>query len=62
MKNLRNIKLTEVEKTLDRQEQYSRRNCLLVHKVDEKHDEDTEQTIINTVKNDLGEENMGGSG
>ena len=46
----------QVDKTLDRQEQYSRRNCLLVHGVEEKNNEDTDQEIINIVKNDLGEE------
>ena len=42
--------------TLDRSEQYSRRNCLLVHGVKEKNNEDTDQEIINIVKNGLGEE------
>ena len=32
----------KVDKTLDRQEQYSRRNCLLVHGVEEKNNEDTD--------------------
>ena len=49
-------KIFKVDKTLDRQEQYSRRNCLLVHGVEEKNNEDTDQEIINIVKNDLGEE------
>ena len=49
-------KFFQVDKTLDRQEQYSRRNCLLVHGVEEKNNEDTDQEIINIVKNDLGEE------
>ena len=46
----------QVGKILDRQEQYSRRNCLLVHEVDEKNNKDMDQIIINIVKNDLGEE------
>ena len=49
-------KFFQVDKTLDRQEQYSRRNCLLVHGVEENNNEDTDQEIINIVKNDLGEE------
>ena len=49
-------KFFQFDKTLDRQEQYSRRNCLLVHGVEEKNNEDTDQEIINIVKNDLGEE------
>ena len=32
----------QVDKTLDCQEQYSSRNCLLVHGVDEKNNEDTD--------------------
>ena len=49
-------KFFQVDKTLDRQEQYSRRNCLLVHGLEEKNNEDTDQEIINIVKNDLAEE------
>ena len=49
-------KFFQVDRTLDHQEQYSRRNCLLVHGVEEKYNEDTDQEIINIVKNDLGEE------
>ena len=49
-------KFFQVDKTLDRQEQYSRRNCLLVHGVEEKKNEDTDQEVINIVENDLGEE------
>ena len=49
-------KFFQVDKTLDRQEQYSRRNCLLVHGLEEKNNEDTDQEIINIIKNDLAEE------
>ena len=49
-------KFFQVDKTLDRQEQYSRRNCLLVYGMEENNNEDTDQEIINIVKNDLGEE------
>ena len=49
-------KFFQVGKTLDPQEQYSRRNCLLVHGMEENNNEDTDQEIINIVKNDLGEE------
>ena len=38
---------------LDRQEQYSRRNCLLVDGAEEKNNKDTDPEIINIVKNDL---------
>ena len=46
----------QVDKTLDRQEQYSRRNCPFVHGVEGNNNEDTDQEIIKIVKNDLGEE------
>ena len=49
-------KFIEVDKTLDHQEQYSRRNLFLLHRVDEKNNEDTDQAIINIIKNALGEE------
>ena len=46
----------QAEKALDRQEQYSRKNCLFVHGVEKKNNEDTDQEIIDIVKNGLGEE------
>ena len=49
-------KFFQVDKTLDRQEQYSKRNCLLVHGLEEKNNEDTDQEIINIIKNYLAEE------
>ena len=49
-------KFFQVDKMLDCQEQYSRKNCPLVHGVEEENKEDTDQEIINIVKNDLGEE------
>ena len=41
--------------TLDRQKQYSRKNCLFVHGVDKKNNKNTEQATVN-IKNDLTEE------
>ena len=41
---------------LDRQGQYSRRNCLLAHGMEEKNNKDMDQEIISIVKNDLGQE------
>ena len=49
-------KFMKFDKTLDRQEQHSRRNCLLMHGVDGKNDEYTNQAIINIIKNYMGEE------
>ena len=49
-------KFFQVGKTLDRQGQHSRRNCFLVHGVEEKNNEYKDQEIINIVKNYVGEE------
>ena len=46
-------KFSQVDKMLDLQEQYSRRNCLLVDGAEEKNNKDTDPEIINIVKNDL---------
>ena len=43
-------KFIEVDKILDHQKQYSGRNCHLVHGVDEKYNEDSNQAIISIIK------------
>ena len=50
-------KFFQVDKTLDRQEQYLRRNCLLAHGLEEKNNEDTDQEIINIIKKWFGRGN-----
>ena len=49
--------LTERSKVLeesnDQQEQYSRRNCLLIHGVEENSNEDTDKLVLNIISNDL---------
>ena len=54
-KDVRNLtgKLYDVNNQLDRQEQYSRRNCLL-HGVDETDHEVTDDIIIKTIKDKNG--------
>ena len=37
---------------LDRQEQYSRRNCLLIHGLPESKNENADELVIDTVKED----------
>ena len=37
---------------LDRQEQYSRRNCLLIHGLPESKNENTDELVIDAVKED----------
>ena len=42
--------------SLDRQEQYSRRNCLLIHGLPESKNENTDELVIDTIKEKMGEE------
>lgn len=48
-----NKKVATLEKQTDDQEQYSRRNCLLLHGIDEDQDESTDVKVINIVKDKL---------
>ena len=41
---------------LDRQEQYSGRNCLLIHGLPESKNENTDELVMDTVKEKMGEE------
>ena len=41
---------------LDRQEQYSRRNCLLIHGLPESENENTDELVIDAIKEKMGEE------
>ena len=41
---------------LDRQEQYSRRNCLLIHGLPESKNENTDELVIDAIKEKIGEE------
>ena len=43
-------RLEEIDVILDRQEQYSRRNCLLIHGADEVEGEDTNELSIKVVE------------
>ena len=42
-----------LEKSVDQQGQYSRRNCLLIHGVEENSNEDTDKLVLNIINNDL---------
>ena len=37
----------------DRQDQYSRRNCILIHGVKEIQNEDTNEVVINKIKSEM---------
>ena len=44
-----------MDAVVDRQEQYSQRNCLLVHGIVEETVEDTDEKIINTLQQNMDE-------
>ena len=46
-------RLVEVDAVLDIQEQYSRRNCLLIHGVEEVEGEDTNELCIKVIEEDM---------
>ena len=48
--NSLNVRLDKADRALDRQEQYSRRNCLLIHGIDEENQENTDAVVINVLK------------
>ena len=43
-------KVDKLSSLVDRQEQYSRRNCILIHGVKENQNEDTNEVVINKIK------------
>ena len=42
-----------LEESIDQQGQYTRRNCLLIHGVEENSNEDTDKLVLNIINNDL---------
>ena len=40
-----------LEESIDQQGQYSRRNCLLIHGVEENSNEDTGKLVLNIINN-----------
>ena len=48
--------MKDLKKEVDRQEQYSRRNCLLVHGVKEEQNEDTDKVVIKLIRDNLEED------
>ena len=43
----------EIEQQIDRQEQYPRRNCLLIHGIEERRHEVTDEVVIQTIKSEM---------
>ena len=48
-----NKKIEEPENKIDRQEQYSRRNCILIHGIAENKEENTDQQAIDFINDSL---------
>ena len=46
----------DLEQIIDRQEQYSRRNCILIHGVKEEQSEDTDNVLVKLIKDNLEED------
>ena len=46
-------RIDKLENLVDRQEQYSRRNCLLVHGIAETNDENTDDLVLKTINEKL---------
>ena len=44
-----NVKVSELTSAVEKEEQYSRRNCLLLHGINENKDEDTDKISLNTL-------------
>ena len=54
--NSLNVRLDKADRALNCQEQYSRRNCLLIHGIDEENQENTDEVVINVLKKEMDEE------
>ena len=48
--------LKDVEQNVDRQKQYSRRNCLLIHRIKEGRNENTDGIVVKFIQDNLQEE------
>ena len=47
-------RIDKLENLVDQQEQYSRRNCLLVHEIAETNKENTDGLVLKTLNEKLG--------
>ena len=48
-----NERIEELERKIDRQEQYSKRNCILIHGIAENKEENTDQQAIDFINDNL---------
>ena len=54
--NSLNARLDKADRVLDRQEQYSRVNCLLIHDIEKENQENADEVVINVLKQEMDEE------
>ena len=47
------VKIDKLSSVVDTQEQYSRRNCILIHGVKENQNEDTDEIVTNKIKSEI---------
>ena len=50
------MKVQDLEKKMERQEQYSRRNCILIHGLKEEMDESTDDRVLKLFREELNED------
>ena len=50
------MKVQDLEKKMERQEQYSRRNCILIHGLKEEIDESTDDRVLKLFREELNED------
>ena len=51
-----NIKVEDLEKKIERQEQYSRRNCIIIHGLKEEKNESTNDKVVKLFREELNED------
>ena len=51
-----NIKVEDFEKKIERQEQYSRRNCIIIHGLKEEKNESTNDKVVKLFREELNED------
>ena len=50
------MKVEDLEKKMERQEQYSRRNCILIHGLKEEKNESTDDRVLKLFREELNED------
>ena len=54
------VTIDKLSSLVDRQEQYSRRNCILIHSVKKNQNEDTDKVVVNKIKSKIDLESFPG--